>query len=292
MRRSLFVLFTTILLSQGALAQVDDSPRTILYKVSHPETEVESYLFGTHHAFGKTFFDSLTAANKALESCTILYTETDSDQLTSTEIINQRSHETEWKKFFNKKELEYLDSLFSVSEVPMVKLSPAELYTVLNRKYNERVCLAKSEGDGYISLDDYIKEKSRQLGMKLEGFESPALQLEFINRDLEGMPLKVHKKRLKRMLKLLHSENPENCGDVGWYSRMDYQLNLEKPCTNALMLTNRNDHWMKTIVPEISKNSCFIAVGLTHLMFDCGLISQLRTQGFLVEAVPIFSSKN
>ncbi len=287
MLKNIVRIILVLLICQDVVAQMPDRPNTLLFKVSHPDSPVISYLFGTHHAFGKAFFDSLTPANTALAECSILLTETDPNHLSSTEIINKRTRDTEWKKYFNKQDLEYLDTLFSVSDVALTKLSPAELYTALNRKYNERVCGAKAEGDSHISLDEYIQEKGKKLGLKLAGFESPALQLEFINRDIEGMPIKVHKKRLRHLLELFKTENPANCQDVGWYSKMDYQLQLEKACTNALMLTNRNDQWMKTIVPEITKNRCFIAVGLSHLMFECGLISQLQEMGFVVEPVLI-----
>jgi uncharacterized protein YbaP (TraB family) len=51
------------------------SKGTLLFKITHPNSKHTSYLFGTHHAFGKSFFDSLTTANQALASSTMLIKE-------------------------------------------------------------------------------------------------------------------------------------------------------------------------------------------------------------------------
>jgi hypothetical protein len=68
-RRIYFVVFISSLLFQLGLAQIksktdSDSINTVLFKVTSSKNNHVSYLFRTHHAFGKVFFDSLTIANQ------------------------------------------------------------------------------------------------------------------------------------------------------------------------------------------------------------------------------------
>lgn len=48
------------------------SVKTILFKITSQSSNKISYIFGTHHAFGKSFFDSLIKADQALKlGCSI-----------------------------------------------------------------------------------------------------------------------------------------------------------------------------------------------------------------------------
>lgn len=53
----------------------DGKFNTIMFKISSDKNDKISYLFGTHHAFGKAFFDSLPEANKALSASEVLLKE-------------------------------------------------------------------------------------------------------------------------------------------------------------------------------------------------------------------------
>ena len=60
----------------------------------------------------------------------------------------------------------------------------------------------------------------------------------------------------------------ENSQDV-WYHVIDYRNNL----------------WMEKIPVLLQTNSCFIAVGLAHLVGESGLINQFRKSGYTVERI-------
>jgi uncharacterized protein len=47
----------------------------------------------------------------------------------------------------------------------------------------------------------------------------------------------------------------------------------------------RNQHWMKLLLPELEKQSVFIAVGANHLYGPVGLIQLLREKGYTVERI-------
>ena len=44
---------------------------------------------------------------------------------------------------------------------------------------------------------------------------------------------------------------------------------------------------MQTIPGYLETNNCFIIVGLSHLMYACGLINQLRERGFTLTPINV-----
>ncbi|MCB0793451.1 MAG: TraB/GumN family protein [Flavobacteriales bacterium] len=264
--------------------RAQEGPGTVLYRVTNPDGAHTSHLFGTHHAFGSTFFDTLTIARDRLLAAQVLVLENLDG---STELINGRSEMTDWSRYLDREDLEYVQALFDNDPIQLEHLRPAELHAALHRHYAMYTCAARVVGDTSYTLDAAIGALARQHGLQLIGLESSAEQVELISRDVEGMPRKVHKRRLKAVLDLIRSENRSGCEEVERYARMGFDLKLEEPCTNTLMLTDRNARWMERIVPLLQEQDCFIAVGLSHLMYSCGLVASLREQGCSVEAVPL-----
>lgn len=286
------VLFSTLLIftsvtSFGSIRN-DSTTTTLLFKITSPNTLHVSYIFGTHHAFGKAFFDTLNVAKKALSNCEVLIKENlNIPGETAEDIINSRTDKTNWSKLLKKDHLSYLHQLFANSPTDFRKLTPTELHVFLNRHYKQYICLAKDSTDKHLSLDDYIGYLAQKEGKKLVGLETTAEQIALINKDVEGMPNKIHKKRLVSIINLLISESKSGCSETDWYSRMDFEFNWNQPCGNSLILTDRNNKWMEDINQLLQTNNCFIAVGLSHLMYNCSIISQLRTSGYIVTPISL-----
>jgi len=255
-----------------------------MFKINHPNSSGTSYLFGTHHAFGKAFFDTLEQAKEALIACDILVLESMEKEGHSVEdIINGRTSTTPWEKYLDKRDFEFLKDLFAHSPTDFQKLSPTEMHVFLMRHYRQEVCLRRAASDSSLSLDNYIGEIEQGNNLEILGLETPEEQLELINKDVQGMPRKVHKKRLSGVIHKIRTSDGSGCSETDWYAKMEIDYRLDKPCANSLMLTNRNANWMQTLTELLNSKSCFIAVGLSHLMYDCGLINQLMNQGYVVE---------
>lgn len=256
---------------------------TIFFKITSPDSQHTSYLFGTHHAFGSAFLDSLEPVFIALASTDVFISETRNDSgVTSNDIINNRREITHWRKYLSRKDEFYARSLLAKGGVDFDRLTPTELNVVLHRVYAIRNCKAKPLTDTTTSLDDYLGSLAKQAGMTRFPLETAQEQLELIRKDVDGMPRKVHRRRLRRLISALQLEEATGCAEVERYRQMEYNYQWSTPCTNSLVLTDRNNEWMKELLPLLGANDCFIAVGLSHLMFDCGLINQLREHGFTV----------
>ncbi|MFZ6666199.1 TraB/GumN family protein [Peijinzhouia sedimentorum] len=292
-RRIYSVAFVLVLLLQFGVAQAkskiySDTVNTVLFKVTSSNNNHVSYLFGTHHAFGKVFFDSLMTANQALASSELLIKENlNIPGEMAEDIINRRTEITQWKKYLNKEELSYIKNLFSTSPTDYNKMTPTELYVFLNRYFKQQVCLNKNANDTSLSLDDYIASKAVEQNIELYGLETTGEQINLINKDVAGMPRKTHKRRLSNIIEKLRTENANDCEETNWYSQMDMDYQMNVPCRNALILTDRNEKWIKKISDLIEEKNCFIAVGLSHLMYECGLINRITELGYTITSIEV-----
>lgn len=293
MRKSIITFLTLISIANigfsKELAKRDTlKTNTVLFKVTHPYFQNVSYLFGTHHAFGKPFFDSLKFAENALLSSDVLIIENIiSPGHLAVDVINERTSATKWKKYLDDDDYQFVLNLFASSNLKFDKMTPAELFAFLSRHYKEEVCIGKESTANYFSLDDYIASLAQDHRIDVIGLETTEEQLDLINSDVKGMPRKVHKKRLSGMIARIKSESRDLCAEVDWYRNMDFDFRLNQPCQNALVLTDRNERWMVDLQDYFKSKNCFVAVGLSHLMFECGLINQLTKQGYIIEPVRI-----
>lgn len=289
--KKIIILMLLAIPSTLVLGQNSNKPffnETVLFKITDTNPDRVSYLFGTHHAFGKTFFDSLVIANQALSSCQILIKENLNIPGHSAEdIINSRPNATQWNKYLNKEDLNFVNTLFTNSPTDFNKMTPTEMYVFLTRHFKQQICLSKEDTDTSLSLDDYIASKAQNVNLKLVGLETTEEQIELINKDVEGMPRKLHKRRLTNIIHKIRTKNSDDCAETDWYNRMEIDYQLSKPCGNSLVLTDRNNKWMKKISELLETNNCFIAVGLSHLMYECGLINQLENIGYIITPMKV-----
>ncbi len=263
--------------------------QTILFEVRSEDHT--SYLFGTHHAFGESFFHSLNGVEqKLLDSRLVILESLNTPEESTETIINKREKTTDWKRYLSKNDVSFIEEIFQKSQVDWHKITPAEMYQMLGRIFKERYCQAKADSDAYYSLDGYIGWLAEQNQIQQLGLETREQQLLLINQDVTGMPRKVHKRRLKSIIDAFESGASSRCDETDWYRSMNMDYQLENPCGNALLLTDRNNQWMPELIQAIETKDCFIAVGLSHLMFDCGLIHQLQVRGYEISPITFDSN--
>ena len=69
------------------------------------------------------------------------------------------------------------------------------------------------------------------------------------------------------------------------YDSLNYMMDVldRYKHTEFLLVTTRNEEWMKNLIPMIHEDSSLIAVGATHLIGINGLIAKLRNLGYNVD---------
>ena len=103
------------------------------------------------------------------------------------------------------------------------------------------------------------------------------------------------KKNISGILKRYRSQeiDESQCLFANQYTSFNLDYKFTTSCNSNLLeisasnelVKSRNTSWMKKIPFLLENNNCFIAVGLMHLYYDCGLLEQLKKLGYKVEKV-------
>lgn len=280
--------FPLLFLMVFASAQLSYGQHTILWRVTDTTTHKTSVLLGTYHLFGNSFVDSIPEIKEYLHASEIAIFEALDDQGKTTEKINKRE-ETNIRAGLGKKTYSELTELAEAWAVDLHKLSPAELRWKLNQEYIKVSCNTVQQTDKWDHMDNYLEFLASEKGIEVYGFETYAEQVALINKEYQSPDWKQEKKRIKYLIKLLSGSTIEKdkCAFTHKYRNYEFDYQFEGDCPHEVLLTERNAEWMKEIPGLIRERNCFIAVGLLHLFYNCGLLEQLRQEGFTVEPIAL-----
>ncbi|WP_426477509.1 TraB/GumN family protein [Chryseobacterium sp. CBSDS_008] len=269
--------------------------KTILWKVEKEGTGKISYLLGTMHQVGNSFIDERSKIKELLLQSKIAVFESVEDKKTTIiDVMNKRTDDFSYRDNLDKKDVQFLESAASDWTVPVRKLSPAELAVKLEQLYVLDVCETAKQTDTWKHLDDYLLSLAKIGGIKTEGLETNSDQFNAINseRDLnwknakEAVSARIENLREKKNRNQLCRISKTYLGDMNF----DYQFGI-KCAGNDAMVINRNKTWLPKLGTILESDNAFIAVGLVHLFGDCGIISELRKQGYSVTPVPLSKDK-
>lgn len=275
-------LFFLIVFSQAALAQ-----NTILWKVSSPFHGKVSYILGSFHQFGNSFVDSLPEIEAALLTCDLAVFESIDKVETTRESIAEREHTNEIEKHFSKKELGQLKEITQNWKVDLYKLKPIEVLWKLRQEYYRSVCGTTKPTDTFDEFDGYVMHLAEQHNIPTKGLETN--QLEVIQKASGYPDWKKERKNIKIWIKktLLDDESNDNCLLARRFRNMDIDYNFSQACESNYIILERNNLWMEVIPDLLKKHNTFITVGNAHLRWRCGLLEQLKEQGYIIRPVKL-----
>ncbi|RYY97847.1 MAG: TraB/GumN family protein [Chitinophagaceae bacterium] len=262
---------------------------THLWKVTDPQSNRVSYLFGTLHLFGNSFVDSFPAIRASLEACDVVLTEAPLDSATLRRLYEARPPSAGLSESLAPDDLALLQSIINRRRrADLARLTPGELLLRLQAYYPLLKCPVVSASDS-IYMDEYIQLLGRQAGKRAAYFESDSFQLARVGELSARIDWSYFRKVAPAWLALYRKSGVEagRCGLVERYAALadDYKLDDDCRRQDALLLRNRNADWMTRLPALLRADACFVAVGRGHLERRCGLISELRRLGFRVEPV-------
>jgi uncharacterized protein YbaP (TraB family) len=275
-----FLLFTSITFAQN----------TILWKVTKAESSKVSYLLGTYHFFGNSFVDSLPVIREKLNACDLVVTEVKIDRARTIAYYNSRPSSTELSAALSEDDFNYIATLFKNSGVDITKFSPGELFVRLSAAYPKFKCSVINANDKLI-MDEYIQQLGNEQHKTEYYFETDSFQLEKMYEATKVYDWKFFKKSMPPLLAQYRSKTPDKalCAFPEQYASFTVDYRFKDECQqfngSDVLIKNRNEDWMQKLPALLEKNNCFIAVGLAHLYFKCGLIEKLRALGYTVEPV-------
>lgn len=272
-------LFPFLFLSQFIFGQ-----HTALWRIQNPSNNDTSYILGSLHFIGNSIIDSMPAINIMLR-CDVAVFESIDDDSVAINLMSQRKNDFSYTKYLYKSDVDYLDNISKNWTVPLSKLTPIELFIQLRRKLITTHCGCVKPTDTWSHFDNYMQYTAKKNNIPLLGLETDSSQLRDINQLLvPNYNLKAAKKAIHQQISNLKSGKNKSsyCQDVNNYLSRSFNYGFDKSCQSVNVI-KRNNEWLPKIINSLKQKKTFITVGLFHLFGDCGIISQLRKQGFIVE---------
>ncbi|MBL0357119.1 MAG: TraB/GumN family protein [Chitinophagaceae bacterium] len=289
------LLMLLLLFSLQSLC-AQETPKTLLWKITGNQFLKPCYLYGTMHSSDKRVYYLGDSVYSSLGFCDGFVMEVDPGDLLDTFIVSNESEEIDiayrqavendlQKKGpgYYKERKKELDSFFIKLRQRYDKL-PARYFNRLERAYRRRM-----RNDMKTALDLYLFDLAKRQGKIMGGVEDitqhNAAKTEAGKEFDELDFLKMQKKKYADIEEWM-TETYVNA-ELDKFKELD-TLQYSKKFL-SLMLYNRNDI-MASRIDSLGKiRSTFCAVGCAHLPGDSGVIDLLRRRGFTV--TPVFSSR-
>jgi uncharacterized protein YbaP (TraB family) len=280
------ILTVVFLFSLGSSAFPQN---TILWEIRDTLTSKQSFMVGTFHQFGNSFVDSIPALKEALLKSELAIFESIDDGEATIHTINARNPSMEIERHFNQKDIDKLKAIGKSLNVSIYKVEPIELLFALRQNFQKTKCKTVSPTDTWDHFDNYLIHLAKMNGKELVGLETDSLQLSLINEEYNSPDWKNAKKVIRYWIQKLSSNKiaEGDCRFTNQYRRFELDYELAVDCPDDILITDRNEAWMKKLPELISTKNCFIAVGFLHLNYTCGLLEQLKLRGFQVRPIAI-----
>jgi len=286
--RTITIFILLFIISNLASAQ-----NTILWSVRKPNSENTSYILGTFHQMGNSFIDDKPLIKKLLFEADLAIFESIEDRTEKIiQVMLSRVPDSSYKEHLYQEDVDFLENYAKDWKIPLSQQKPGELIVKLQQEYTKAYCGTIKETDTSIHMDEYLISLAQAKQLKTAGLESDSIQFDAINRfHGEELTWGKTKEAIHQLVTDLQDDKnkKQNCAFARQYLQMkfDYQFNL-KCAENNQLLTKRNENWMPQIKSFIQKNrTVFIAVGMLHLYGECGIISQLRKDGYEVNPIKL-----
>lgn len=282
---SAFFFFATLLYGQNTF-------KTLLWKITSPESKHISFLFGTFHEVSPSFFDSLTNVVVKLQQSDMLFVEESISVSKTQNTTNQPLWTVEkWNNILtNEQKQIFTEFVKKAEDTSYYTLNPLLLSITTSRLYLTNFC---NSDNPFTELMDHHIEKialtNRKKVYSLDINQGTLLKNEAqkfsLFQDSLYASYSIHS--MQSMLK----EDLSDCEMLNDYKKFDinYELDsdLSQNSNKFPLLIERNRKWTMMLHESLSTNNCFIAVGFRHLCYKQGLIQQLRSLGYTVTAVQI-----
>jgi uncharacterized protein YbaP (TraB family) len=270
-------------------AQVSLGQKTILWKVTDTINNKTSFIVGTFHQFGNSFVDSIPELKKRLYESEIAIFESIDKIENTIKMIEKREASLEIEKRLKKKDLIKLKEIAKEWNVDLYKLKPIEIRWKLQQEFQKTKCKTTRPTDRFDHFDNYLQYLAEKNNIKILGLETDSLQLSLIEKENKYPNWKKERKNISPWIEQMTTDNPNmnNCSLAIKYRKFDLNYEFEKECETNVLLKERNENWMEILPKMLSEKDCFIAVGLFHLYYECGILQQLKSKGFKIELIEI-----
>ena len=257
---------------------------SILWKISGNNLKVDSYLLGTIHIICPADFVMHDKVKRVIGEVDQVIFEVDLFNAENTGTMQQKmmTPVPDFLSSLQPNQIHLIDSALTANQMSIKMfdmLHPSMVMSLLSLKSfncpnpmeiksveNEVHVLAEGKQITDLETIDFQMEM-------LEKIATPTYFYEYLKHYTEAGQL------TQRMVAAYNNQDlsilEEVITDPKWMTPEAYDL----------MLTQRNNNWVKTLPSKISDNKTLIAVGAAHLIGKDGLIKQLREKGYTVTPI-------
>lgn len=277
----------------------------LLWRVTHPVTQKTSFLFGTMHLAGFSYFEKHPAPLDSLKQCSRVITEAEMSDRGAMFTMFRYAAMPEGVRLsdsLTRRQWHRLDSLLQKGDPPV----SASVYENYKPALAESVASIKMFGDVYkdlvkddaVPMDQGIDDFAYKNGFTrdyLETAESqfelmfvkPSLSLQFrsLRRLLNGDEDSAMQVYVSRSLKLPEYYEKQATDSIAQIIDLAVTGDAEELAWNRQFLEERNSLWLKKLQTVLETERCFVAVGAAHLMREDGLVASFRRLGYRVSPV-------
>ena len=268
----------------------------LLWKISGNGLAHPSYIFGTHHLFPLSFFDSVPGVKQAFASSRQMVGELVMGDMTAMAVELQKAGmmppDSTWQMLLSEDDYRFVDeqltAFFGAGLQVLGMLKPAMVSMTFTVMFYQRTIPQMNPEE---AADLWFQQQAVQKHVPVLGLETVQDQIDALFKvaalksqaadfvcALKNVDhLESSAKRMNRMYR---------SADLNGLSEM---LREEGPCPMSAeqekaLNDNRNKRWLEKLPAIMSNQPSFIAVGCLHLAGEQGLLVGLEKAGYKVEA--------
>lgn len=262
----------------------------LLWKISGNGLQKPSYLFGTHHLIPVAFLDSVPGLYKAFNESDAVVGEVVANNIETSELIRKAAiipDKKNIKDFIAIDKYQQVDAeLKAVLKIGLKELSIMHPSMILNLYEIELFKKLTGIYDDAQS-DSYFQIAAAEKDKKIIGLETADQQITmlFNEKDIQQQANRLTNSVLRKdsvSRELLMFNKLYKSGKLNDLDLLSQRTEKSAESANNI---KRNIDWLKQLPALMKLNSCFIAVEITHLTGDDGLIAGLQKAGYKVKPV-------
>lgn len=272
----------------------------LLYRVTGNGLEKPSYIFGTHHMAPVSFLDEVPGFRASFDSADAVVGEllmSDMPGLQMAMMPHMGIPEGKsYKEMLSEEDYALLDESLRETVGAGMDVFASMHPAALNMVYTVAIygkLMPEHDMSSHVSIDQYLQVEGSEEGKVIIGIETVEDQ---INALFYSEPVEVMAQSLVEMARNpeYYIESTENLNKYYRQMNLDklYKASFENPKDpykmeefEKALVKERNDKWMTKLPGLMKEQSCFVAVGAGHLPGPDGILTQLRRDGYTVEAV-------
>lgn len=275
--------------SKGQNKAIDPENLTsVFYKITDPNTQKTSYLFGTMHMVTKDKFvlpKSVKSKLRETEALVLEIADFNPRDLLGMMFLKEGKLSDFLSDVQRDSLYDYTSEMFGLDSAAFEKRM-GKMHPLLFSQLAYKDILSKSE-----SYDQNFQSLANKYKINAIGLESATEQLDFFNElsdegqaDLIMYGVRNAKTLETEFLKMQETYLNQNLGALT--EKME-EGNAMTDFMEETLLRDRNRKWIVTLAPLLKSKSTFIAVGAAHLCGQDGLIQLLQNHGFIIEVITI-----